>query len=52
MKHKYSELDIYEDFIHGNLEPSKLNGDEIPTYEVIQKNISRSKKDYTTIINV
>lgn len=26
MKHKYSELDIYEDFIHGNLEPSKLNG--------------------------
>jgi hypothetical protein len=26
MKHKYVELDIYEDFINGNLEPSKMNG--------------------------
>ena len=35
MLRKYSELDIYEDFINGNLEPKKLNGSQlrsIPKY--------------------
>lgn len=31
MRHKYSELDIYEDFINGDLEPSKLNGADLMT---------------------
>jgi len=31
MRHKYSELDIYEDFINGDLEPSKLNGTNLMT---------------------
>lgn len=31
MKHKYLELDIYEDFIHGDLEPSKWNGADLMT---------------------
>lgn len=31
MKHKYAELDIYEDFIHGNLEPARLNGAHLTT---------------------
>lgn len=29
MLHKYSELDIYEDFINGNLEPRKLKGSHL-----------------------
>jgi hypothetical protein len=29
MKHKYVELDIYEDFINGKLEPSKMNGADL-----------------------
>ena len=29
MLRKYSELDIYEDFINGNLEPKKLNGSQL-----------------------
>lgn len=29
MKHKYAELDIYEDFINGSLEPSKMNGSHL-----------------------
>lgn len=31
MKHKYAELDIYEDFIHGNLEPARINGPHLTT---------------------
>ncbi len=31
MLHKYAELDIYEDFINGNLNPVKLQGEHLTT---------------------